>query len=232
MRSRGRASGSGSGSCSSPSWRSIRQAWGQGAALGIGQGLPGPAEDPRVVAGDLQGQTGESPLAGLVVPDEGLAGEQLLEAAPAPAVEGGRDALGQLGIRRKRVVEKLLQIPGQVLEQVAALPALHLDLVRGLEGDLGAELAVGEALDAEAVACGVADDQGVHRRVPVCDLTALLVQIDRIGGELPTDNRDQTIIQIPQVQLAGDTEPQLQAVITGAALVVGLGQRRQVMLDR
>ena len=73
---------------------------GQGAALGIGQGLPGPAEDPRVVAGDLQGQIGEAALAGLVVPEQRLAGEEPLEAAPAPAVEGGLDALGQLGIRR------------------------------------------------------------------------------------------------------------------------------------
>ena len=85
------------------------------------------------------------------------------------------------------VVQELLQVPGEVREQVAVRPARHLHLVRGGQLGLGAGLAVG-AQDPGAVVGAVAGDEGVHRWASLC--SAVLggigcfgaVMID-VGGE-------------------------------------------------
>jgi hypothetical protein len=91
----------------------------QRAGVRVVQCLPGPAQDARMVAGDLEGEVVQSGLIRLMIPKARRPREQPRERLCTPVLQCALDALGDPGVRCEGVVEELLQIPAQVVAQVA-----------------------------------------------------------------------------------------------------------------
>jgi hypothetical protein len=73
-------------------------------------------------------------------------------------------AFGKLRIGVEGIVEKLLEIPAEILQQVAVGPAFDLNAVRWREGD-GAGCLTVRPRDPEFVLTVMADNQGMgHER--------------------------------------------------------------------
>nr|WP_040844436.1 hypothetical protein [Thiorhodococcus drewsii] len=151
-------------------------AMGQGGPIGVAQGLPGPAEDARLVAGDLECEPVEPRLARRVVPDQGLAGEQSREAVLAPGRQRVLDAVGQFGVGSKGIVEEPLQIPAKIPQHMAFGAARYRYRVGRLERDRLRHLAIGLAFDPKAgLTCMTNDQCLMHGAIPVSSCSRRIV---------------------------------------------------------
>ena len=85
--------------------------------------FPGPGENVRVVAADLQDFGVRQPVARVA------ALEERVEGFGAPCLQGVQDASGVADLGVKGVVEEVLQIPAQLLQQVGVRLAFNGELV-------------------------------------------------------------------------------------------------------
>jgi hypothetical protein len=114
---------------------------GEHARGGVGERLPGPREDPRVVAPDLKAEVFVA-----------APGSVIEHAAPFPAVEEGierlraplaerrQDAISVIGLRREGIVEERLEIPSKLGQKVRPRASFHGKAGRRRTATLGVRL--------------------------------------------------------------------------------------------
>jgi hypothetical protein len=81
-------------------------------ALRVEERFPGPGEDVRVVAADLQDLGGGQPGGGIAAVEEGVEGLR------APGLEGVQDVMGVADFGVEGVIEEVLEVPAELVHQV------------------------------------------------------------------------------------------------------------------
>jgi hypothetical protein len=111
----------------------------QVSGLRVVQGFPGPGEDVRIVAANLQNVRGGQPDGCVAAVEKGV------EGCGAPGFEGVEDAVGAGGFGREGIVEEVLQIPAELAHEVGSGLGFYGEIVGGGDGYGGGGLGFGVA---------------------------------------------------------------------------------------
>ena len=143
----------------------------QEVGLRVAQRLPRPSENLRVVAGDLQVKLVDPCCRSSLEPVPALhAPEQDAKGLLAPARKGLQHPLGVVRLRRKGVVEKALQVPAKLPDQVAVRTPFHPKAERRRHNSPVRALGVRQPHDLKPrriAAVDVANYQAVHDPPPI-----------------------------------------------------------------